>query len=57
MPEIRVVFYKEEDGEVPVLEWLIHLLKENRKGYANCIGRINLLAALLVRTQTTCPRY
>lgn len=21
------------------------LLKENRKGYANCIGRINLLAA------------
>jgi hypothetical protein len=45
VPEIRIVFYKDEDGEVPVLEWLRHLLKENRKGYANCTGRINLLAA------------
>ena len=46
MPETQVVFYQETDGEVPVLEWLKQLLKENRKGYANCVARIQQLAAL-----------
>ncbi|MBD2361553.1 type II toxin-antitoxin system RelE/ParE family toxin [Anabaena minutissima FACHB-250] len=45
MPETRVVFYQEEDGEVPVLQWLTELLKEDRKGYANCVARIKQLAA------------
>ena len=45
MPETHVVFYQEEDGEVPVLEWLTQLLKEDRKGYANCVARIKQLAA------------
>jgi len=45
VPETRVVFYQEEEGEVPVLEWLMRLLKEDRKGYANCVARIKQLAA------------
>jgi phage-related protein len=45
MPETQVVFYQETDGEVPVLEWLVQLLKQNRKGYANCVARIGQLAA------------
>ncbi|MBD2450557.1 type II toxin-antitoxin system RelE/ParE family toxin [Nostoc sp. FACHB-152] len=45
MPETRVVFYQEEEGEVPVLKWLTRLLKEDRKGYANCVARIKQLAA------------
>lgn len=44
MPETQVVFYQETDGEVPVLEWLMQLLKQNRKGYANCVARIGQLA-------------
>ncbi len=32
VPETRVVFYQEEDGEVPVLEWLTQLLQSDRKG-------------------------
>lgn len=32
MPQTRVVFYQETDGEVPVLEWLMQLVKQNRKG-------------------------
>ena len=44
MPETLVVFYQEEDGKVPVLEWLKQLLKEDPKGYANCVARIKLLA-------------
>ena len=45
MPETQVVFYQETDGEVPVLEWLTQLVKQNRKGYANCVARIGQLAA------------
>lgn len=45
MPETRVVFYQDEKGEVPVLEWLKILLKQDRKGYANCVARIQLLAS------------
>ncbi|XWK87473.1 MAG: type II toxin-antitoxin system RelE/ParE family toxin [Phormidium sp.] len=45
MPETRVVFYQDENGEVLVLEWLKILLKQDRKGYANCVARIQLLAS------------
>jgi phage-related protein len=45
MPETQVVFYQETDGEVPVLDWLMQLVKQNRKGYANCVARIGQLAA------------
>ncbi|AFY43494.1 type II toxin-antitoxin system RelE/ParE family toxin [Nostoc sp. PCC 7107] len=45
MPETRVVFYQEEEGEVPVLDWLTRLLQEDRKGYANCVARIKQLGA------------
>lgn len=46
MPQTQVVFYQETDGEVPVLEWLARLVKQNRKGYANCVARIGQLAQL-----------
>jgi len=46
VPKTLVVFYQEEDGKTPVLEWLRQLLKEDPKGYANCVARINLLAEL-----------
>ena len=45
MPETRVVFYQDQDGEAPVLEWLKPLLKQDRKGYANCVARIQQLAS------------
>jgi hypothetical protein len=45
VPETHVVFYQEVEGEVPVFEWLTRLLKEDRKGYANCVARIKQLAA------------
>ncbi|MGI8504097.1 MAG: type II toxin-antitoxin system RelE/ParE family toxin [Hassallia sp.] len=44
MPETHLVFYQDEDGEIPVLEWLKQLLKQDRKGYANCVARIKQLA-------------
>ncbi len=44
MPETQVVFYQTEGGEVPVLDWLKILIKQNRKAYANCVARIQQLA-------------
>lgn len=46
MPKAHVIFYQEEAGKVPVLEWLKALLKqEDRKAYANCVARIQQLAS------------
>lgn len=45
VPETQVIFYLDDNGDVPVLEWLKKLLKEDRKGYANCVARIKQLAA------------
>jgi phage-related protein len=45
VPETRVVFYQDAKGKVPVLEWLKTLLKQDRKGYANCVARIQQLAS------------
>jgi hypothetical protein len=44
VPKTHVVFYQDEDGEIPVLQWLKQLLKQDRKGYANCVARIKQLA-------------
>jgi phage-related protein len=40
------VFYKEADGEVPVLDWLRTLRRRDRRAYAACIARIQRLAVL-----------
>ena len=45
MPQTTIVFYKEEDGEVPVLDWLRALHRRDRRAYAACIARIQRLAA------------
>jgi hypothetical protein len=44
VPKAKVVFYQDQDGSPSVLEWLKTLLKEDRKGYANCVARIQQLA-------------
>jgi phage-related protein len=45
VPETHIIFYQDGNEKVPVLEWLKLLLKENRKGYANCVARIKQLAS------------
>ena len=46
MPQTTIVFYKEADGEVPVLDWLRALRRRDRRAYAACIARIQRLAVL-----------
>ncbi len=43
MTRVRVVFYREEDGSVPVLDWLDGLID---KAQAKCTVRIERLAQL-----------
>ena len=40
MPEIGVIFYKEDEGSVPVLDWIVGL---NPKAQSKCVARINRL--------------
>lgn len=42
MPQTEVVFYREDD-DVPVLAWLEDLLRTDRKAFAKCRARIDLL--------------
>ena len=46
MPRTEVVFFKDDDGSVPVLEWLQELKRRSRRAFAKCVVRIQRLAEL-----------
>jgi phage-related protein len=46
MPETRVIFYQDERGKVPVLNWLDELERQDPKGLINCLDRIQQLASM-----------
>ncbi len=46
MPSIRVVFYLEQEGDAPIVEWLRELNATNFKVYDKCRAAITRLALL-----------
>jgi len=46
MPRTEVVFYQEAPGHAPVLEWLDELRHRDKRAYAKCWVRIELLAQM-----------
>ncbi len=44
MPETKVFFYQEENGNSPVRDWLFDLQQKDRKAFANCVAAIYQLA-------------
>jgi phage-related protein len=46
MPRTVVVFYQDEAGKVPVMEWLRALRRTDSKAYAKCVVRIRRLVEL-----------
>jgi phage-related protein len=46
MPSIYVVFYQEQEGDAPVVEWLRELNAKNSKAYDKCRAAIARLALL-----------
>ncbi len=43
MPSTEVYFYKEDDGRVPVLDWIMGLRESNERAAKKCFGLIKLL--------------
>ena len=43
MPAAEVLFYQEQDGTIPVLEWLKELQRKNRPAFEKCLFLLNLL--------------
>lgn len=43
MPKTSVLFYQEREDCSPIIDWLQELQRTNRKGFAQCVGRISQL--------------
>jgi phage-related protein len=46
MPRTHVAFYREANGEAPVVSWLLDLMKVNGRAWTHCRARIELLGKL-----------
>jgi len=46
MPQTAVYFYQEDDGSVPVLDWLLELRQKNERAAKKCFGLVKLLRDL-----------
>ena len=46
MPKTELIFYRDDRGQAPVVEWLRELRRKDRKAYAKCNARIQVLAQL-----------
>ncbi len=46
MPKTELIFYRDERGRAPVVEWLRELRGKDKKAYARCVARIQVLARL-----------
>jgi phage-related protein len=44
MPKTKLVFYQDENGYTPVIEWLRELKFESKKAFSKCMVRLNRLA-------------
>ena len=43
MPATEVLLYQEQDGTIPVLDWLKELQRKNRPAFEKCLFLVNLL--------------
>ncbi len=46
MPKTHVFFYKDDDGSVPALEWLLELRKKSERAAKKCFSLVTLLRDL-----------
>ncbi len=46
MPNTDVIYYRDADDSVPVLDWLTKLSRKNQKAAVKCLARIEVLAEL-----------
>jgi phage-related protein len=46
MPRTRLIFFMEDNGAVPVRDWLLNLRRRQRQVFAKCVVRIRRLVGL-----------
>ena len=46
MPRTRLVFFKDDEGTVPVRDWLLELQRRQQRAFAKCVVRIRRLAEM-----------
>lgn len=46
MPRTTVVFFQDDDGTAPVVEWLVELRRTQPRAFAKCVVRIERLCEL-----------
>jgi phage-related protein len=44
VPQTEVIFYQDDQGHAPVVEWLTELRRGEKRAYAKCVVRIRELA-------------
>jgi phage-related protein len=44
MPQTELIFFQDDDGSVPVRDWLLGLQGTNRRAFAKCVDKIDLLS-------------
>jgi phage-related protein len=43
MPQTEVYYFREDDGSVPVLDWLLKLQSKNERAFRKCFELVHLL--------------
>ena len=46
MPKTELIFFQDDDGSVPVRDWLSELQGKNRRAFAKCVEKVELLSEL-----------
>ena len=44
MPQTELIFFQDDDGSVPVRDWLLELRGKNGRAFAKCVDKIELLS-------------
>ena len=57
MPEVKIKYYCEADGNAPVNNWLERLKDQDRIGYARCIAKIRLLSEMGLNARRPAVEY
>jgi len=44
MPQTELIFFQDDDGSVPVRDWLLELQGKSRRAFAKCVDKLGLLS-------------
>lgn len=57
MPKTSLRFYRDDDGAIPVLDWLTELASKKPKAYAKCVYLLEMLEEFGSELRRPCADY